>query len=364
MNRRKVLLGAAATAVAAGAGFAVSVRGMGTAADHGEAAARVRAALSEAPEVAELVRYATLAPNGHNTQPWRFRIATDRIVVLPDFTRRTPVVDPEDHHLYVSLGAAAETAAIAGSAVGRQAEVTFLREADGTLRVELGNGALAPSPLFDAIPLRQSTRAEYDGRPLEAAELAALAAAADQPGVSVSLVTDRAAMERIAELVIEGSTRQMADPAFVKELKSWIRFNPRQAVAQGDGLFADGSGNPSLPDWLAGPMFAFAFRAGPENAKYAAQIASSAGIAVFFADMDDRDHWTRVGRAFQRFALQATAMEIRTAHLNQPVEVAELRGALADAAGAPGARPFLAIRFGRGPLMPYSLRRPVADVIL
>jgi hypothetical protein len=364
MNRRKVLLGASATAVAAGAGVAVSVRGMGTAADHGEAAARVRAALSEAPEVAELVRYATLAPNGHNTQPWRFRIATDRIEVLPDFTRRTPVVDPEDHHLSISLGAAAETAAIAAAAVGRPAEVTFLPEADGILRVTLGNGAPAPSPLFDAIPLRQSTRSDYDGRPLEAAELAALAAAAEQPGVEVALVTDRAAIDRIAELVIEGNTRQMSDPAFVQELKDWIRFNPRQAIARGDGLFAGGSGNPSLPDWLAGPMFALAFREGPENAKYAAQIASSAGIAVFFAERDDRDHWTRVGQAFQRFALQAAAMEVRTAHLNQPVEVAELRGALAEAAGAPAARPFLVIRFGRGPLMPYALRRPVAEVIV
>jgi nitroreductase len=364
MNRRKALLGAGATVAAAGAGVVVNLSGMGTAADHAEAAARVRATLAEAPEVSELVRYATLAPNGHNTQPWRFRIAADRIDVLPDFTRRTPVVDPEDHHLYVSLGAAAETAAIAGSAVGRPAEVTFLPETDGMLRVDLGNGTPAPSPLFEAIPQRQSTRADYDGRPLEPEELAALAAAAEQPGVDVAQVTDRAAIDRIAELVIEGNTRQMTDPAFVEELRSWIRFNPRQAIARGDGLFAGGSGNPSLPDWLAGPLFGLVFRAGPENAKYAAQIGSSAGIAVFFADRDDRDHWTRVGRAFQRFALQATAMEVRTAHLNQPVEVTELRGALADAAGASGARPYLAVRFGRGPLMPYALRRPVAEVIV
>jgi hypothetical protein len=364
MNRRKVLLAGMGAAVAAGAGVAAGLRGTGTAEEHAEAAARVRAALSEAPELAELVRFATLAPNGHNTQPWRFRIAAERIEVLPDFSRRTPVVDPEDHHLYVSLGAAAETAAIAAAAVGRPADVSFLPGNDGTLRVDLGNGTPAPSPLFAAIPVRQSTRAEYDGRPLDAGELASLAAAADLPGVSVTLVTDRAAMTRIAELVIEGNTRQMADPAFVQELKDWIRFNPRQAIARGDGLFAGGSGNPSLPGWLAGTLFGLVFRAGPENAKYAAQVASSAGIAVFFAERNDRDHWTRVGRAFQRFALQATAMDVRTAHLNQPVEVAELRGALADEAGAPGAQPFLAIRFGRGPLMPYSLRRPVADVVV
>jgi hypothetical protein len=277
MNRRKVLLAGMGAAVAAGAGVVAGLRGTGTAEEHAEAAARVRAALSEAPELAELVRFATLAPNGHNTQPWRFRIAAERIEVLPDFSRRTPVVDPEDHHLYVSLGAAAETAAIAAAAVGRPADVSFRPGNYGTLRVDLGNGSPAPSPLFAAIPVRQSTRAEYDGRPLEAAELAALTAAPDQPGVSVTLVTDRTAMARIGELVVEGNTRQMADPAFVQELKHWIRFNPRQAIARGDGLFAGGSGNPSLPGWLAGTMFGLVFRAGPENAKYAAQVASSAG---------------------------------------------------------------------------------------
>ena len=47
----------------------------------------------------ELVRQATLAASSHNTQPWKFRVAEQSITILPDFTRRTPVVDPDDHHL-------------------------------------------------------------------------------------------------------------------------------------------------------------------------------------------------------------------------------------------------------------------------
>ena len=41
-----------------------------------------------------LIYYATLAANGHNTQPWKFRIRQDSITVLPDFSRRCPAVDP------------------------------------------------------------------------------------------------------------------------------------------------------------------------------------------------------------------------------------------------------------------------------
>ena len=35
-----------------------------------------------------------------------------------DFSRRTPVVDPDDHHLFVSLGCATETLLQAGLGYG------------------------------------------------------------------------------------------------------------------------------------------------------------------------------------------------------------------------------------------------------
>jgi hypothetical protein len=56
----------------------------------------------------ELVRYATLAASSHNTQPWRFRVRPASITILPDYSRRCPAVDPDDSHLFKSLGCAAE----------------------------------------------------------------------------------------------------------------------------------------------------------------------------------------------------------------------------------------------------------------
>jgi len=54
----------------------------------------------------DLVRQAILAPSSHNTQCWRFRIAEKSITIAPDLTRRCPAVDPDDHHVFVSLGCA------------------------------------------------------------------------------------------------------------------------------------------------------------------------------------------------------------------------------------------------------------------
>jgi len=47
----------------------------------------------------ELVRYASLAASGHNTQPWKFRIRENSLEIHPDYCRRLPTVDPSDREL-------------------------------------------------------------------------------------------------------------------------------------------------------------------------------------------------------------------------------------------------------------------------
>ena len=101
-----------------------------------------------------------------------------------------------------------------------------------------------------------------------------------------------------------------------------------------------------------------------ENDKYAKQLRSSAGVAVFVGERADPANWFEVGRAYEHFALAATALGVRTAFVNQPVEVRAVRTQFAQWLGLGSQRPDLVVRFGRGPQMPFSLRRPVSDVIV
>ena len=312
----------------------------------------------------ELVSHVILAPSSHNTQCWLFRLGPDRIEILPDRGRRCPVVDPDDHHLFVSLGCAAENLLQAAPALGLRGEARYRSGAGGSVAVALDAGPVERSALFEAIATRQSTRCVYDGRSLSSAELCALEAAGTGVGVRVVLLTDRAQMERVLELVVEGNRAQLNDPAFVRELKHWVRFNARQAKTTGDGLFAACTGNPSLPAWLGGKLFERLISAEAENAKTVRQVRSSAGFAVFVSDVDEPAHWVEAGRAFERFALQAMVLGVRTAHLNQPLEVAALRSELVAAIGLDRGRPDLLVRFGRGPLMPRSFRRPASHVVV
>lgn len=311
----------------------------------------------------ELVRCATLAPSSHNTQCWKFRLEDRSISILPDFSRRCPAVDPDDHHLFVSIGCAAENLLQAALANGLYGNAVFDDSAGKVLRIAMESTKAVATSLFNAIPERQSTRAEYDGKPISASELALLEKACQGNGVRVILLTEREALEKVLEYVVQGNTAQMHNRAFVEELKAWIRFSADDAIRTGDGLYAASSGNPSVPSWLGSLLFGLFFTPTAENDKYAKHVRSSAGIAVFVSEVENPAQWIEVGRCYERFALQSTALGIRNAMLNQPVEVPTLRPQFATFLGIGERRPDLVVRFGRGPKLPPSLRRPIDAVL-
>ncbi|WP_375395456.1 Acg family FMN-binding oxidoreductase [uncultured Sphingomonas sp.] len=304
----------------------------------------------------DFVRYATLAANGHNTQPWRFALTEGGVTIGSDFARRTPVVDPDDHHLFVSLGCAAENLSIAASANGHPAAIAF-DAANSRIAVDLAVGRAADVDLCRAIPARQSTRSLLDGRTIAADDLKRLERAAAIDGVSLLLILDRPRREGVLEHLIAANDRQMDDPAFVDELRHWVRFNADEAMRRGDGLYSGCTGSRTVPSWLGRRLFPLLFTKQAEDARYTAQLRSSSGIAVFVGDKADAEHWVRVGRSFQRFALQATALGLRHAHVNQPIEVPAVRAAFARWLGIGDARPDLVVRFGAAPALPMAMRR-------
>ena len=142
----------------------------------------------------ELVRYATLAPSSHNTQCWKFALEDQAITIQPDPLRRCPAVDPDDHHVFVSLGCATENLVHAALAHGLKAEAGYdvAREA---IRVALAPTKAEVSPMFGAIPARQCTRGDYDSKPLSNDELGLLERAGTSNGVRMLLMTERPVVE-------------------------------------------------------------------------------------------------------------------------------------------------------------------------
>jgi hypothetical protein len=313
-------------------------------------------------QMVEMVRYATLAANGHNTQPWKFAIRQETIEIHPDYSRHLPMVDPDNRELWISLGCALENLLLAARAAGYAPEIAY-PSADEIIRVQLTADRPQGSPLFDAIPLRQTTRSVYDGRPVPAADLDKVQSLPLEMGVSLRLLTTPAEKETALAYVNEGNLRQYADRAFVDELVSWLRFNKKEAMATLDGLHSRCSGNPAVPRWL-GRMFVRGMKPQQQADADAEKFRSAAGAVVIASDSDDKAAWVRAGQLYERLALQMTALHVKSALLNQPIEVAALRGQFQSALNLESQLPQLLMRFGYANSLPRSLRRPVAQLLM
>ncbi|HEX5616385.1 MAG TPA: hypothetical protein VFZ83_14620 [Acidimicrobiia bacterium] len=332
--------------------------------DHAATAAR-RAARPGDRDDRELIRLATLAASSHNTQPWLFEPTPDAIVIHPDRDRRCPVVDADDAHLYRSLGCAAENMIHAASLQHLAADATYDDTLDAVVVRLTPDPARQPSDLAAALTTRQCTRATYDGRPLHPDHLEALLEAGTGTHVTCEVRTNDADLGTINELsglVEAGNRAQLGDRAFRSELVDWLRFNPSIALRRRDGLAGRVNGQPPLPTPVGRLLAPLVIRADAQVRLDRERIATSAGVAAFITDDDDTASWIETGRCFERFALRADLLGVRTAFINQPIEVAELRSKLATALRTTG-RPQLLVRFGYAPYAPYSLRRPIDDVV-
>jgi nitroreductase len=317
--------------------------------------------------IKELVSYAVKAPSGHNTQPWKFKVSETSIHILPDYTRRLEVVDPDDHALFISLGCALENLLIAARHAGYSPTVNYQlhNTSEEYIQVDLVPDTTAgQTELFDAIGKRQSTRATYNRAVIPAEHLKKLQeAAATQTSVSCRIIEDKQEIAAITELVKEANIRQFKNERFRKEMEAWIRFNDKTATTSNDGLRSAVMGSPAVPTWFGKLYFNYLVSPSKEAEKAAAGIASSSALVVFSTEDNTKEGWVKLGQSFERFALQATALGIKHAHLNMPCEEVHVRNKLKQLLGYTAAEPLLLIRLGYGDAMPISFRRPVEEVL-
>ncbi len=312
----------------------------------------------------EFIHMATLAPNGHNTQPWKFSIQENVIRIFADAGRHLAVVDPDDREQSISLGCALENLVISAAAGGFASEIEAFPVGEAEcLKVILHASDPAFADLAKAIPKRQSTRSLYDGKPIPTADLVTLQQLSYETGVSVRLYTAAETMEPLIESVTEGDRQQYQDKAFVAELITWLRFNEAEARKTMDGLYAKCTGNPSVPRWI-GKAFVSATSPDSMARQDEKKLRSSSGLVLFTTDQDDQCAWIAAGQLFERFALTAQSLGIKTSFMNQPIEIPELRRQLQSTLNLGSEYPQLLARFGYAPDMPRSYRRPVAEVLI
>ncbi len=312
-----------------------------------------------------LLNYAVLAPSGHNTQPWLFKIEDDAIELYADRACALPVVDPDDRELTISCGAALLNLRIALRHFGYRDLVQALPEPDNPdllARIHRGDKIHAGEEehvLFEAIRRRRTNRQAFEQREVPADILAALQKAAHAEGAWLIILQTEDDRSAVADLIALGDRVQLRDKHFRRELAAWVRPS-RSQRSDGIPMYALRFGDlMSYP----GPLVERTFALSNGQAARDRQIArGSPVLAVLGTDVDTAYDWLAAGQALERMLLYARSQGIWASFLNQPIEVPDMRLTLQNMLERAGF-PQMLLRMGYGPEMPPTPRRSVSEVL-
>lgn len=316
--------------------------------------------------VFNIIRYASRAPSGHNTQPWKFSVSENSIGILPDFSRALPVVDGDNHALYISLGCALENLIIAANHFDFEATpITESINGETRIRVNLKKVIETnETGLFDYILKRQVTRSGYTDQKVENDMLDLIRQNCQGNGVQVKIFDNEAETGNLARYIIEGSNLQFSNRAFVSELVSWCRFSEKEAMQKADGIWSASMGLPNTGRGLGSLIMKNLVTAKSEARRWEKIIKQSSGFIMFIAEKNEQANWIELGRAYQRFGLLTTKYNICHAHVNMPCEELPVREMLIRDYHLGNSVPLLLVRFGYSKPLPYSYRRNINELIV
>lgn len=186
---------------------------------------------AEAPRsvAATILDQARWAPSGDNTQTWRFRIESDRHVVIRGFdTRDGCLYDFDGRPSQMALGALLENVRIVASSFGLHADITRVSQADNTAapRYDVrfaSDRRVVPDALAPFVSRRAVQRRALETRPLNEYERRVLTAALPN-GIRVTWL-EGAAKRRAALLLFRSAKLRLTIPEAYEVHRSIIEWN-------------------------------------------------------------------------------------------------------------------------------------------
>jgi hypothetical protein len=319
------------------------------------------------PDEKEILFLASLAPSGHNTQPWFVQyIEPYHWIIGNDRTKWLPAVDPTQRETMLSIGAFIQNLDCAAGSFGYVCEWTLLaatNQDDRVIEVKLSKALSAKAFDIDKIKNRRTVRSGFLGDVLKPQDIKDLLDS--EPEFIHYLPSTSKASQFINEQTIEANRLQAdRDPA-QQELADWIRFSSRDAEKYRDGLTTAGMEIEGAAGWVVRNFYSREnvmkqdFRSrGIDQIKQ--EVATSAGWILITSQENSVAALLETGRRMQRLFLKVREKVIAIHPMTQILEEASTQKSLNQSIGITAPIQFI-LRTGyvKDYPPPVSLRRPV-----
>lgn len=307
-----------------------------------------------------LIKFAVLAPSTHNSQPWQFDVGEDFIAVRANFERKLVVSDPENRHLYISLGAAMENILIAGKFYGYNTTIEYFPDKNDVLVAKIKFQISSTldslySNLIYAIQRRHSNRGEY----LEKIPSQQFLSSLDGlllPEIALHKTTDQKTKNNIADALMQARIELFSDIPFRLEMLDYKKTNFTKSPFGMPG-FVMGFSN--LFSLIAPLLIRYSNPMKVLKDKETELLQKHTPVFLFISSsLHDNLSWVKTGQVLQRILLTSELSGIQTAVSAVPVKIETLQNILNIKN-----RPQLFIRLGYAKTVtPHSPRLKAEEV--
>jgi nitroreductase len=289
------------------------------------------------PDEKEILILASLAPSGHNTQPWLVEyIEPGHWFIDSEKSRWLPAVDPKQRETVLSVGAFAENLEYAASHFGYRCDWTPAganNQSERLLEVHLTRAA--PAIGFDVEKLRnrRTLRGAFAPEPLSREDLDLLIG--DEAEHFTHLPAGSPEAARVGELTIEANRDQTYRDDAQHELSEWVRFTNREARRFRDGLTTASMEIDGVPGWFVRNLYirdnvmSSGFRE-KGLARVAEQVAGCGGWILMTSPDDTTASLIDAGRRFERLFVKVRERGIAIHPMTQILEEEQTRAAFAS----------------------------------
>ncbi|MBC7567447.1 MAG: nitroreductase family protein [Pedobacter sp.] len=277
----------------------------------------------------EILLLASMAPSGHNTQPWFVRrIAPFHWIICNDRSKWLPAVDPSQRETMLSIGAFIQNITYAASYYGYCCEWKTLARGNQDEQIEeVVLSKLDDIPRFDIskIKKRRTVRSNFQSDQLKEDDLQSLTNG--EEAYFHYFPRGTSAFAWLNEKTVAANQKQIYRDAAEKELANWIRFTGKDAAQHGDGLTPASMEMTGLTAWIVRNFYNKSSVMGKNFRKQGldavkTQVSQSAGWLLITSKDQTVASLLETGKRLQRLLLKIREKGIAIHPMTQILEEA------------------------------------------
>ena len=323
------------------------------------------------PDEREILFLASLAPSGHNTQPWLVKyIEPYHWIIGNDKSRWLPGVDPTQRETILSIGAFLQNLEYAANNLGYSCELSIIAKTnqdENIVEIRLAKKTGVLKYDIAQIKNRRTIRSNYLSDALTKEDIIYLLK--DETDFIHYIPNTTKEYRWLNEQTIEANRIQSYRNEAQTELANWIRFSSKDAAEHLDGLTLAGMEIEGLPGWYLRNFYGRkdvmtkSFREQSID-KAAEQVAQSAGWLLITSKDNSVPTLLETGKRLQRLWLKIREKNIAIHPMTQIIEEASTNQRLNNSIGINDPVQFI-LRTGyvKNYPEPVSLRRSVDQFI-